>query len=74
MVTQSAEGSTAFRTNRQQIIFEPIAKLNPAATERFRVRVRGTRPGDCRFQVQLTSNQLRAPVTREENVLVYKDR
>jgi uncharacterized repeat protein (TIGR01451 family) len=74
MAGQGAEGPAAFRTDRQRVIFEPIAKVNPGSAISFRVRVRGIRAGDWRFQVQLTSNQLRVPLTREESTLVYKDK
>jgi uncharacterized repeat protein (TIGR01451 family) len=73
MVPVKAKGPPSFNIDQQQVIFEPIAKLNPGSDTQFRVRVRGIKAGDWRFKVQLTADQLRAPLTKEENTLVYKD-
>ena len=39
----------------------------------YRVKVVGNKPGDMRFKVQMTSDQLRSPVYEEESTRVYKD-
>jgi uncharacterized repeat protein (TIGR01451 family) len=74
LVASNAVGLSPFRTDKQRVIFEPVAKLNPGGTAHFRVRVRATKPGDRRFKVQLTSDQLHGPLMKEESILVYKDR
>ena len=56
------------------ILFEPLAKLSPSEEAIFRVRVRGRRAGDQRMQVQLTSDDHPAPITKEEITRVYDDR
>jgi uncharacterized repeat protein (TIGR01451 family) len=74
MTAQTAAGPTAFRLQGQQVVFQPVARLEPGSDARFQVRVRGSAPGDWRFRVQLTSDQLRVPLCKEENTLVYKDK
>ncbi|MBV9122038.1 MAG: DUF11 domain-containing protein, partial [Planctomycetes bacterium] len=73
MIVKSATGPTAYRIQGQQVIFEPLPKLAARADVVFRVRVQGQQPGDLRFKVQLTSDQLRLPVYEEESTRVYSD-
>lgn len=74
MTTKSASGPTAHRQQGQQVIFEPIPKLAARADALFRVRVVGQEPGDLRFKVQLTCDQLQRPVYEEESTRVYSEK
>ena len=56
------------------VAFEPLAKLAPSEEALYRIRVRGRREGDQRVQVQLTSDEQPAPITKEETTRVYADR
>ena len=56
------------------VAFEPLAKLAPSEEALYRIRVRGRREGDQRVQVQLTSDEQPAPLTKEETTRVYADR
>ena len=69
-----AKGPSAHRVENLTILFEPLAKLSPSEEAIFRVRVRGRRAGDQRMQVQLTSDDHPAPITKEEITRVYDDR
>ena len=69
-----AKGPAAHRIENLSVGFEPLAKLAPAEEAIFRVRVRGHREGDQRVQVQLTSDDHAAPITKEEITRVYSDR
>ena len=51
--------------------FDPLAKLATKADAVYRVKVRGMQPGDYRFRVQMTCDQLKAPVVKEESSRVY---
>jgi uncharacterized repeat protein (TIGR01451 family) len=73
MVALSADGPVPHRLQGQQVVFEPVAKLAARADALYRVRVRSHKPGDWRFSVQMTSEQLRVPVHEEESTRVYKD-
>ena len=69
-----AKGPTAHSIENLTVLFEPLAKLAPAEEALFRIRVRGRREGDQRVQVQLTSDDQPAPITKEEITRVYADR
>ena len=69
-----AKGPAAHRIENLTVSFEPLAKLAPAEETVFRIRVRGHRAGDQRLQVQLTSDDHPAPITKEEITRVYADR
>ena len=40
----------------------------------YTVHVQGVRPGDQRVRVQVQSDDLKSPVTKEESTRVYADR
>jgi uncharacterized repeat protein (TIGR01451 family) len=66
-------GPTAYAVAGPQVTFEPLSKLAVKADAVFRVKVRGMVAGDYRFRVQMTCDQLRQPVMKEEASRVYKD-
>jgi uncharacterized repeat protein (TIGR01451 family) len=69
----SAEGPTAHVVDGAQVVFEPVARLAPKADTTFVVRVKATVAGDMRLRVQLTSDEMRTPVTKEESTRVFGD-
>ena len=69
-----ARGPGGHRIENLTVAFEPLAKLAPAEEAVFRVRAKGRRAGDQRIQVQLTSADNAAPITKEEVTRVYADR
>ena len=69
-----AQGPGGHRFENLTVTFEPLAKLAPAEEAVFRIRVKGRRAGDQRVQVQLTSADQPAPITKEEITRVYADR
>ncbi|MBX7074692.1 MAG: DUF11 domain-containing protein [Pirellulales bacterium] len=69
----SAEGPTAHVVDSAQVVFEPVARLAPKADTTFVVRVKATVAGDMRLRVQLTSDEMRTPVTKEESTRVFGD-
>lgn len=73
MATRDAEGPSAYRVQGQQVIFAPLPKLASHADVLYRVRVRGIKPGDVRFKVQMSCDQLQRPVYEEESTHVYGD-
>jgi uncharacterized repeat protein (TIGR01451 family) len=73
MTPGHAQGPTTHRGDGRQIVFSPLAKLNPHAQVVFHVGVVADAPGDRRFRVQVTSDQNRVPVAREERTLVYRE-
>jgi hypothetical protein len=67
------EGPVAYRVQRQQILFNPLPRLNPQAQSVFRISVLAQSPGERRVRVQVTSDQVRVPITHEERTKVYQD-
>jgi uncharacterized repeat protein (TIGR01451 family) len=68
-----AEGPVSSVTQKQQVTFDSLPVLGARADAKFRVRARGVKPGDWRFKVQLTCDQLQKPVVKEESTHVYSD-
>ena len=58
---REGSGPTGYRVNGPQLIFDPLAKLATKADAVYRIRC-GAEPGDYRFRVQMTCDQLRQPV------------
>jgi uncharacterized repeat protein (TIGR01451 family) len=73
MTARDASGPTPHQIHGQQVIYDKLPSLAPKADALFRVKVVGDQPGDMRFKVQMTSDQLRSPVYEEESTRVYKD-
>lgn len=57
----------------QQLTFDPIPSLGVKAETVYRVKVRGTVPGDLRFRVHLTCDGLSAPLVKEESTRFYRE-
>jgi hypothetical protein len=73
MTARDAAGPSPHQIHGQQVIYDKLPSLAPKADALFRVKVVGDQPGDMRFKVQMTSDQLRSPVYEEESTRVYKD-
>jgi uncharacterized repeat protein (TIGR01451 family) len=67
-----ANGPTNVKAQGQTLVFEPIPSLAVKGEMVYTVRVRGAVPGDHRFRVQLTCDQVRTPVVKEESTSFYK--
>jgi uncharacterized repeat protein (TIGR01451 family) len=73
LLPREGTGPTAFKVTGAEVAFEPLPKLAIRADAVYRVKVRGLQPGDYRFRVQMTCDQLRQPVMKEESSRVYKE-
>jgi uncharacterized repeat protein (TIGR01451 family) len=69
----AAEGPTHQTSSGNQITFEPLPRLAAKADTTYRVRVQGLKPGDQRVRVQLVTDEIRVPITKEESTRVYSD-
>jgi uncharacterized repeat protein (TIGR01451 family) len=66
-------GPADHKKDGNQIAFEPLT-LQPQAEARYVVHVQALRPGDLRFVVEMTADQLgERPVREEESTRVYVD-
>lgn len=68
-----AQGATRHSAQGNRLLFEPIPRLSPKADTTYRIRVKAVAPGDLRFRVQLMTDNMQAPVTKEESTRVYSD-
>jgi uncharacterized repeat protein (TIGR01451 family) len=66
-----AEGPTRFNLAGRSVQFQPLEQLPAKGETTYRIRVQCTSPGDHRCQVQLTTADMRTPVTKEEGTRVY---
>jgi uncharacterized repeat protein (TIGR01451 family) len=56
----------------QTMVFEPVAKLPVKGELLLRVKAKGTVPGDHRFKVQLSCDQFKQPVVKEESTSFFQ--
>jgi uncharacterized repeat protein (TIGR01451 family) len=74
MAAINGEGPTRATGDTTQIVFEPLARLNPQEEVIYKVQVQARQPGDHLVRVQLSSDEWPTAVTREESTRVYQDR
>jgi uncharacterized repeat protein (TIGR01451 family) len=67
----SAEGPVRYRIEGQGFVFEPLKQLAPKAETQYRITVQAMQPGDLRLQVQIATDEIRDPITKEESTRVY---
>jgi uncharacterized repeat protein (TIGR01451 family) len=72
-VAAGASGPSTARGAGQQVVFDPLPQLGVRQEVAYRVRVRGTQPGDMRFRVRLTCNEVKSPTVKEENTRFFKE-
>lgn len=73
MQAVDAEGPERYQIDGSRVIFAPLSRLAPKADTTYRVRVQGLQPGDQRLSVLLQTDDMSAPVTKEESTRVYSD-
>ncbi len=69
----AADGEVPGQVQGQQVVFQPIARIDPKQTVRLQVQVQGTMPGDQRIRVQVRTDGIPDPITKEESTTVYTD-
>ena len=71
----TAEGPGDIRSNAvgNHVSFDPLRRLSPKVDATYRVRVRCGQAGDQRIRVQLQTNDMQSPVTKEESTRVFSD-
>ena len=68
----SSSGSTRGSLSGQTITFAPLPSLAPKAKVEWRIVVRASKPGDVRFTVRMTSDELTTPVQENEATKLYE--
>lgn len=69
----SADGPARYNIDGQRVLFEGLAQLAPKAETTYRVKAKGVGPGDVRVRVQILTDEIRTPITKEESTRVYAD-
>ncbi|MBN1396268.1 MAG: DUF11 domain-containing protein [Pirellulales bacterium] len=69
----SAEGPARHAVEGNHVFFEGLAQLAPKAETVYRVRAKALRPGDLRVNMQLKSDDMQSPVTKQESTRVYAE-
>jgi len=67
----SAEGPVRYKIEGQRVIFEPLRQLAAKAETVFTIKVQATGVGDQRIAVQLATDEIRDPISKEESTHVY---
>jgi hypothetical protein len=70
---RSAHGPTRDSVQGQEVRFQPLGRLPPKGETTYQIRAQGLGPGDLRVQVQLLTDEMQTPVTKEESTRVYAD-
>lgn len=65
-------GSTEVDNGGQTVTFKPLAKLEPGDVATWRVIVKAEKPGDVRFKITMTTDQLTRPVEETEATTFYE--
>ncbi len=69
----AADGPTRNSVEGSRVLFDGLSRLAPKADTTYRVRAKGVQPGDLRLRVQLLTDEMRTPVTKEVSTRVYTD-
>jgi uncharacterized repeat protein (TIGR01451 family) len=72
MELREASAPAPYKVQGQQVQFAAHAKLATKADLVYRLKVRSKLPGDVRFRVQLTCDQLQQPVFKEESTRFFQ--
>jgi len=68
----SGTGPTAAKVDGKTVTFASLPQLAPKAKATYRVQVKGTKTGDVRFTVELTSDQMTTPAGETESTHIYE--
>ncbi|MEN6384330.1 MAG: hypothetical protein ABFD79_03945 [Phycisphaerales bacterium] len=68
----SSSGATTASAVGQTVTFEPLPSLAPKTKATWRVVVKAVKPGDVRFTVTMTTDQLTRPVQETEATNLYQ--
>jgi uncharacterized repeat protein (TIGR01451 family) len=69
----SAEGPVRYTIEGGRVVFEPLKQLAPKADTSYTIKVQALQPGDLRLRVQITTDEIREPITKDESTRVFGD-
>ena len=71
--TTGTNQTGAVKATGQQLTFDSLPTLGVKGEMVYRVRVKGNAAGDLRFRVQLSCDQLKTPIVKEESTTFVKE-
>ncbi|MEX0977906.1 MAG: hypothetical protein WDZ48_03590 [Pirellulales bacterium] len=69
----AADGPVRFKIEGQHVVFEPVRQLAPKADTAFTIKVKAIEPGDQRVEVQVATDEIPDPISKQESTRVYGD-
>jgi len=72
LVVTTVTGPSKHTANGQTVSFEPVPRLAVKADMVIRVKAKGTTAGDLRCKVQLSCDQLKQPIFKEESTNFFQ--
>ncbi|MBL9125549.1 MAG: DUF11 domain-containing protein [Planctomycetaceae bacterium] len=69
-----AQGPTRHQIDGQRVVFDPIERLAPKADTTFQIKVKAQRAGEMRVQMQLMTDDMESPLTKEESTRVFSNK
>ena len=72
LAVSSVTGPTRHTATGQTVAFEAIPRMAVKADVVIRIRAKGTTAGDLRCKVQLSCDELKQPVFKEESTMFYQ--
>lgn len=69
----AGDGASRVTVSGQQAVTDPLPQIGPGEEAVYRIRAQGAQAGDHIIRIQLTSDDSRTPVTKEEGTRVYAD-
>jgi uncharacterized repeat protein (TIGR01451 family) len=73
MKAVAAEGPTRNLIDGTRVMFDGLARLAPKADTTYHIRAQAMQPGDLRARIQLMTDEMSTPVTKEESTRVFAD-
>ena len=71
LTVTSVTGPAKYQTAGQTVTFEPVPRLGVKADLVVHVKAKGGAAGDQRCKVQLTCDQLKQPIVKEESTVFF---
>ena len=72
-VSAACTSQVKFQATGAELVFEPVARLEPQTSITYQIRLQGKAAGDQRFRALIRADSLSQPVLREESTKVYGD-
>jgi uncharacterized repeat protein (TIGR01451 family) len=69
----SAEGPVRYRIEGPHVVFEPLKQLAAKGDTIYKIKVQAIGAGDQRIEIQVATDEIRDPISKQESTRVYGD-